>query len=495
MIQALAGYVHQVLGVPARLEIDKHLGQTLRGETALHTLKQRYRDHFFHTIEVCLIGHWLLLSRPDPAKKQTLADLLVLKCGKAKTARLAALKSRPDEQKKENERWHVPESARDFIANWWLAALSHDTAYGIDVLRGTLDLLSYFQNQKGEAMKGFIGEVKGCIAKLGENLRGLAPEFDADDSIKKGDHGLITGGHLRQSLQNLDLESGKADAQELYHPAVRAVAFHNTRHPKVVAERDPVAALLILCDTVQDWGRSQLGFTRSPAEVLSRIVEGGATPSDEQFGPVEAFYFAMKQIAPSPKGMARNGNKRPRIHKWDKKNKMEIRLHYAPWMTEKPDCREKVFYSWADMTYNLQRVDFSGWGLDLRIVQRTPFAEKWKRELAGLPVEDQNATELDRLAAMIREQSAWNLLGHWLEEVGRKSEASALAHKVERDWDLEAGCRWEILSFNLCQLGQRFLEKRALMKADVGEFGQIVEKWSKRLTTPLEKQPEQKPPK
>jgi len=511
LIQALAGYAHQVLGIPESLEIHMHLNETLRGETALHTLKQRYRDHFFHTIEVCLIGHWLLLSQPDPKKKQTLAEYLVQTCSQARDRELKAISAKVKRKKadpsaidEEKQKWHVPKNTTDFLANWWLAALSHDTAYGIDVLGGTLKLLEYFSNHP--AVEEFKKGVEACVKKLGDELRPIAPELTKDSGLKKdpidnGDHGMITAGHLQKSFERLDKSRGKGEAAlcDLYDPAARAVAFHNSRQPAVAAERDPVAALLILCDTVQDWGRSQLGFSRSPAEVLSRIVEGSGTPSEEQFGPVEAFYFSMSEaLSPGkPKLVTMHGGKHyvPRIHVWKKSKKIEIRLHYASWMTKKPDCRDKVLFAWADVTYNLQRVDFSGWSLgELTLVQRTPYAQDWKRTLPGLAGEDQEATELERFSAMIRDQGAWSFLENWLKAAGDRSSSSPLSHELLKR-DARPECKWEEVTIRLIPLGEEFKAGRRLMGKDAGEFGRTVGAWSKRITPLPEEQPAQRPPK
>ncbi|MCX6927180.1 MAG: hypothetical protein NT154_28840 [Verrucomicrobia bacterium] len=477
LIEVLSGYAHQVLGVPERLDLAMHLRQTLRGETALHTLKQRYRDHFFHTVEVCLIGHWLL--RSQPARKRSLAEVLVAKCRKAETQ---AAKKGP---RTSAIPWFVPATPDDLLQNWWLAALSHDTAYGIDVLQGTLNLLGYFRNEKG--VVEFTKNTQDCVSKLSAHLSELAPELAGDMGICKGDHGLIAAGHLARSLDLI----GKVE-RERFQPAVRAVAFHNTRHPRVDALRDPIAALLILCDTVQDWARSQLGFTRSPAEVLSRIVEGGETPATEQFGPVEAYFFSMS----APKGKSKAGKRQswePRTHVWAQPNKLEIRLHYAAWMTEKPDCREKVLYNWADTTFNLQRVDFRGWGLKLHLVHRTPFAQKWKRDDPHFLELERRATELERFAAMVQEQSA-AFLKPWLDAAGNGEAASPIGYNLPAPKGEQTECRWEEVTFRLRELGAKFHQGLPLMDGTIGDFDAILQYWSKRATPSPEHRREQLPP-
>ncbi|MBX7208773.1 MAG: hypothetical protein K1X78_10705 [Verrucomicrobiaceae bacterium] len=486
LIQALAGYAHQILGVPDRLDLGVHLRQTLRGETALHTLKQRYRDHFFHTIEVCLIGHWMLLSHPDAATPATLADVLVAKCTAAKAEASAAASNRVEEA----ARWHVPEDARKFLANWWLAALTHDTAYGIDILGGTLRLLDYFKNH--DAIGHFTKAVNASVKELSQQLCGVVPDIEGlkdDTGIAKGDHGLITAGHLDHSLAKI----GTKDQID-YRPAVRAIAFHNTRHPKVDALRDPVAALLILCDTVQNWGRSQLGFTRSPAEVLSRIVEGGGSPNEEQFGPVEQFYFSMQPVPTGSTGTANS----PRVHVWSEKNKLEIRLHYAPWTTRSPDRRQNVLFDWADMTYNLQRVDFSGWELELEIVERTPYAEPWKQTDQRLKPEDQKARELERFAAMVEEQSA-AFLKPWLDAIREKKTGTAGAHGSALLYEAfpppdDKDCGWEEVTFRLREMGEAFKSGRPLMGGRADMFGDVIKDWSKGSVASKEHLMEQRSP-
>jgi len=170
----------------------------------------------------------------------------------------------------------------ELLAKWWVASLVHDTAYGIDIFDGTLKLLEFFNSHS--EIKNFVGGSRSIVAKLAEPLQKLAKELGSDNSLKKGDHGVIAAASLDEILKKLGPKT-----HEQFTPSVRAIAFHNTRHPAVNAGRDPIAALLILCDTVQEWGRSSLGFDRSPAVLLSRMMESSLTPPEEQFGPVKRF--------------------------------------------------------------------------------------------------------------------------------------------------------------------------------------------------------------
>jgi hypothetical protein len=482
LITVLAEYAHHILAVPARLDLAMHLRQTLRGETALHTLKRRYRDHFFHTIEVCLIGQWVLLSRRTDTMPPIVEEL-------AATCRAQAdlAISRATDKDAERARWHVPATAPDMLANWWVAAIVHDTAYGIDVLQSTLQLLGFFQNHEG--MRAFRGNAEQAVKALAGTLRSLAPELKEDMSLDKGDHGVIAAAHLDSSLAKIGISERRRFA-----PAVRAIAFHNTRVPQVAADRDPIAALLVLCDTVQDWGRSQLGFVRSPAEVLSRLVEGSPEPADEHFGPAESFSFSMKEVSVPSLGAMKTPPVpwQPRRHVWNDVGKLAITIHYAEWMTERLDTRNRVIFGWVDTTYNLQRIDFSKWGFDLEITHVTPYAAASRIADVRLPEEERVATEFERFAAMVREQSA-SFLNPWIECVIEALPDSAVRYNSDVSL-VGRNCKWEVLTFDLVKIGKFSLDEKPLMAGHAGMVGSAIAKWSHRVVTFAENQVEQQPP-
>ncbi|HWA27442.1 MAG TPA: hypothetical protein VG734_17435 [Lacunisphaera sp.] len=482
LISVLAGYAHFILGVPPRLDLAMHLRQTLRGETALHTLKRRYRDHFFHTIEVCLIGHWFLLSR-RAAGSRPMSEELAATCREQAAVAVDQAKNK----ELEKGRWHVPVTGRDMLANWWVAAIVHDTAYGIDVLQGTLQLLSFFQNHEG--MRNFCRHTEEGVKNLAVALRPLAPELNEDMSLDKGDHGVIAAAHLDASLTRIG-----AVEKRRFLPAVRGISFHNTRVPVVDAARDPIAALLILCDTVQDWGRSQLGFVRSPAEVLSRLVEGSPEPADEHFGPAESFSFSMREVSPlcSQPASSPTAQWQPRSHLWNDVNKLEIVIHYAEWMTDRIDARDRVIFGWADTTYNLQRVDFSKWGFDLRVTHFTPYAPTWRLNDLRLADEERIATEFERFSAMAQEQSA-SFLNPWLECVASADPNAALGYKSDLSLPGKS-CKWESLTFDLVRIGKLFLAETPLMAGQVGMVGAAISRWSHHIVGLAENQVEQQPP-
>ena len=476
VIRVIAGYGHLVLSVPSIIDLARHLRQTLRGESALYTLKQRYRDHFFHTIEVCLIGFAFLRSRPNGIGENTLAELLPQKCR-------SWLKANVSDAHKVNASHEdvqvdfVPTDGQAFLAQWWVASLIHDTAYGIDVLKSTMDLLDFFGNH--DAIGDFHRSVAAQIEHLHEDLRSVAPELKDDPTIGKGDHGVIAASHLQQSLQRND-----SKLAETYLAAIRAIAFHNTKYPLIDAARDPVAALLILCDTIQDWGRSQLGYDRSATVILSRLVSSAGTPTEEQFGPVKAFSFSMTpaaQVARAPRVIG-NGmlpstaGWEPAEHVWSQSNgepQLMITLDYS-----QRACKgTSVFFNWADTTLNLRRVDVRPWGLDLRIRHRLPFTSN-----GGMP-------KMQELAQFVYREEI-GFIEPWVRLACQQNETRAVCHTLIQQGDDV----WETLTFNLLELSRTFADGDRLMLGTLGAFEDAISRMPNPLAPLDTQEPRQRSP-
>ncbi len=468
LLQTVALFGHCVLNIPERVDLVRHLKQTLRGETALHTLKSRYRDHFFHTLEVCFIGFALLTSRPDSASEQTFADRLLNECreywkGLKDTDKLPPL----------------PQDANELLAQWWTAALVHDTAYGIDIFSGTLELLEFFTNR--EEVKTFLGKARGTVGDMAEKLTGIAPELQGAP-IKQGDHGVLAAASLTEVLKNIGPTTGNR-----FLPAVRAIAFHNTRHPQVDAGVDPVAALLILCDTVQEWGRSSLGFDRSPSVLLSRMMEASLTPQEEQFGPVKRYGLSLQAS-----GDANLGD-----YHWKDAGRLLIELDYGDESLK--GCKAK--FTWADMTYNLQRVDFRAWGVDLRVQVSVPFP-KPQEGIASIEPMRKTKSQFDHFGSFIEEQEV-RFIERWFTTACERNPDRAVCHRVARR-DAEKNI-WEdsphdsldareLITFNLVELGKEFKAEAPMMGGRVGDFFKAISKWSVFVREQADEPPAQRPP-
>jgi hypothetical protein len=463
ILETVALYGHRVLDIPERVDLVRHLKQTLRGESALHTLKSRYRDHFFHTLEVCFLGFALLKSRPNPESPQTFGGWLLEKCA--------------EYRKDKEDAPPLPKDEDDLMAQWWLAALVHDTAYGIDIYSGTLELLEFFTNRS--EIRAFIDAAKKAVGETAKGVEEVAAELAGDSSIgKKGDHGVIAASSLVSILKKIG-----PSTTERFRPAVRAIAFHNTRFPKVDAGLDPVAALLILCDTVQEWGRSSLGFDRSPAVLLSRMMEASLTPHEEQFGPVKRYGLSLSPTDGTP------GD-----YHWKEKAKFTIELDYGPEALK--DCKAK--FAWADITYNLQRVDFAAWDVDVKLQVSVPFPKKSGEDQPPKNIRSQ----FEHFGAFVEEQQV-RFVERWFATAAKGRDDLAVSHSIQKrdifskTWtkaeapDPEAR---ELITFNLVKLGEAFKDEKPMMGGTVGDFSKAIEKWSGFIREQADAAPAQRPP-
>jgi hypothetical protein len=394
----------------------------------LHTLKQHYRDHFFHTIEVCLMGFALLQSYPGPSTTERLVQEIINRCLDAVPGGTA-----PDEWSK-----NVPKKAEEFLAQWWVASLVHDVGYGVDILKGTLGLLGFLSNDG--AVAAFRESVSKSVGELSKALRGLAGELKEGESLGS-DHGVVAGAHLNATLKRMGNR-----AQQRFQPAIRAIAFHNTREPRVDAGRDPVAALLIMCDSLQEWRRAHLGFSQSAAVVLSRMIEAAAAPVEEQFGPVEQFRFSV-----GSGGVVDVQGRAHAEHRWESPDALEVRLDY----NDRVLRDAAVFFLWIDGSYNLQRVDFRPWKLKLEVKYSTPTTARTR--------------QIDRLADLVRDRGM-KYAERWLEVASAGAAGAAVNHSL-------VGAARELLVLDLGKLGEEFVNGTPLLGGSTDDFFKDLWDW------------------
>ena len=251
LMQLVARYGHAQLGIPTRIDLRAHLLQAARGEPALHALKHSYRDHFFHLLEVCFLGHLLLETKLGDGRFlwHHVADHLRLWGDKQKVLRL-----------------------------WYMAALLHDVGYSMDVLKSSCEHLDFFQHSK--ALQNLVKQFDQAIGNLAS-----APEMadfcalrggtaDCTNGIER-DHGIIGAMHVRALLKKISTADPSVKPQE-YEPAVRAIALHNLRRhsDKIVFAQNPLAFLLAICDQLQEWRRPRLPYAISPIVLLARMQGG-----------------------------------------------------------------------------------------------------------------------------------------------------------------------------------------------------------------------------
>jgi hypothetical protein len=317
IVALLSQYVHHELGVTQRLDLKLHLLFAARGEPALHSLKLFYRDHFFHALEVCFLGHLLMEIEVEPARP--LWHLIARNW-----------KLNPQDS----------DTRQCVLRGWYVAALLHDIGYWIDIQDAVANRLDFFRNTPPLAVlaKGLRGSLDDLSAALAaENFE----EYGASDRPGK-DHGVIAARHLAEMISRGVKFEPCLNGIE-YRDAVRAIAVHNSRKHHVSFKRSPLGFLLILCDTIQEWNRTRFGAAVAPTEILARMTSGapGAHAEDDL---VSA--FGLGNVHVSPKG----------VWQLDAGKPLVLRLDYAPIIQQ----GSGVFNLWVDSTCNLQRLSFDG---------------------------------------------------------------------------------------------------------------------------------------
>ena len=325
LLWAVSRYAHDTLGVNSRLEIASHLLQAARNEPALHTLKPYYRDHLFHAIEVCFLGHLLL-------------DLEYVK-GKPLVALFQHLLRL--------------NSSREVLRAWYVAALLHDIGYGIDVLNSAADMMKFFEGS--DSLSELAADVRKRIEDLSESLAKFFPPADAPIPPRAEapipDHGMVAAEHL-QRLVNRVVDD--QEAARVYKYSIEAIAAHNVHNRDVSFRKQPLAFLLILCDTIQEWNRPHLSFSIAPMEILASVMGGGFAETATVRGPLERVSVNLKKDGPK----LRMENRR----------QLQFELNYAAGIHR--NCG--VINLWLESCSNLQRLNLDGLPFDIRLIYRTP---------------------------------------------------------------------------------------------------------------------------
>jgi hypothetical protein len=326
-IWVLSEYAHNVLGLPAQFDLRAHLGLAEREEPALHGLRRFYRNHFFHAMEVCLLGHFLL----------------ELKAGGEPLWRRAARAIPPSRGTKQG-----------VLKLWYLTALLHDIGYAVDIARGTADLFQMFGKADilGQFASGFnatIEEVSASLAKHG--FQGYSKEDKPGE-----DHGVVGARHLQALLDRIAKDDHRF-APTGYAAAVRAIALHNSHKHNVRFNEDPLAFLLILCDTLQQWERPAVSFSAIGSEVGAWLL----APESPHPRPSQPFRTARLT------GVHRS--QRGEVYRLEPGGTLGIELDYGEGIVK----NWGVYNLWLSASYNLQRLDLAGLGFNIDLKVTTPF--------------------------------------------------------------------------------------------------------------------------
>jgi len=437
LVWMIAEYGHGYLKIDPRLDIAGHLLHAARTEPALHAMQAYYRDHFIHAIEVCFLGHLLLMTRDRSGRFlwQYAAERL-----------RAARRSGRWPEEAEPGAHDGPSTLEDVLQQWYVAALFHDVGYTIQAFHGLLKMLEFYYHPK--EMETFREDLRKSLKSLSDSIRGsdLASmlELEKVDGLG-GDHGVIAATHLRSLLQRL----GKDKYPGSYYPAIRAIGVHNDRRATVSFDTDPLGFLLILCDTIQEWNRPHLRHATAPSMLLARLLAVDEGQEDTT-GPLRSVSLNVtrSERAPEP---------RPEFQV-ERGGTLEITLTYG----EAIQTNASVFNLWIDSSCNLQRLRLYSLPFDVEVTFKTP----WFHFPGRKP-----QSQMHRLRDAAAE-THMHFLRDWLPSSADGTNVTdAVRHSLER---LSEDFAYDVLTLDL----RRLAEKKTIA-SDVDRFRDRLRTWKR----------------
>ncbi len=330
IIWMLGEYTHSALKLPHRIDIQHHLLQVARSDLPLYILQRFYRDHFFHPMEVCFLGHFLIDS-PDMLFKERIKNTSYYKKMASKLKR-------------------GTDPTKEFLKIWYFASLLHDVGYAINVLKGTINHLTFFSSSK--ILKSQNENIDSQIKNLSKKIKKI--DKDKYNSVDEpgGDHGIFGAVYLKDLLKKIN-EDGEAFDPEIYAAAIDAIEQHNSRKFKISFNENPIAFLLVLCDTIQEWNRTQFEYSSAPNKFYERIHSNKRKV---------VFSGLIERVSVNKVG-----------------NTLNIKLFFKYDI----NWNSGVFNLWLDSSYNLQRLDFNNLPINIKIEIITPvyISKTGKKEL------------------------------------------------------------------------------------------------------------------
>lgn len=217
-----------------------------RIEQILYPSEKNYRDHLQHQLYVYLLGSIVIESIFDKAFNEVIKNLLDI----------------PDTNKVKYRTHFV----------WMMASTFHDYAYPIQKFDTISNSISNFFWEEYRADIEIDSKLKLSVEhkmmfdELITNIKCIEDLAElthfSDDFFKNGflnrDHGIYSGMILIPKIsKTIDPSIVTESDILLWKMASRTMALHNYRgqYPKIYVEKDPLLALLIICDEIQDWDR------------------------------------------------------------------------------------------------------------------------------------------------------------------------------------------------------------------------------------------------
>ena len=230
LLHIVAEVCYQEGQLPRELRIARHLRGSERAEVLLYMLHD-YRDHLYHAIDVAGFGRLL-----DDA-------------GFLGASRENSLQGKR-------------------LGEWYIASLFHDLGFGLkpefDEPWSIAAKLPPFDGLRRNVQDSF----RMLLRSLNQNAaKCLGLHTELGDRF---DHGIISYHYVSGLLDSPGARRTKKGPTE----ALKAVAKHNLVEESVNYANEPVAALLVLCDELQDWGRPRWDYETLASELLNVLHSG-----------------------------------------------------------------------------------------------------------------------------------------------------------------------------------------------------------------------------
>lgn len=350
-------YGHEALGLDRRIDLEKHLGLLAMEQPALYGLKRFYRDHLNHVIQDCLLG-WLLLETHVNAGGKRFWEFL-----------------------------QGVGTQNEILRQWFLAALLHDVGYVVEVGKGWAGLLELFDNASFNRVRegtlreiGVLREIALCKKDWG---------FAAEDQ-PEFDHGVVSAIHAQEMLDSLGSQKPVGD----FNAAIKAIARHNHWRARIDYAREPLSALLVLCDEVQEWDRPWIYFDRAALALTAGVLYRNSQDPGwhEDLSEVSVNIQTKWEDQRLASILARNDNI------------LEFEIKY----TDQIHYQDKVFATWVGRSEKLQRLNLNEAPFDVRYRIVTELLPP-----PGLGVQSSWETRMERLRRLVRTKQQWCLYD-WL---------------------------------------------------------------------------------
>jgi hypothetical protein len=260
------------------------------------TLMRHSRPHYFHSLNTFLLGYYLFALADIHWK-----DLLLPHCRMFDAAKIGGKGKKAATETAWNET----------MAAWFAAGLLHDIGVSAAGIGDMFAELSELEEMLGVTEKadrnGAVSLKKDILAQTWSRFGSLK----SDEGIVKFlqsmgdriDHGLVSGLFLAHRCYDEAREKLRDDERARFLlVAAEAASLHNSfteaAFPVLDFSTNPVAAMLVLCDAIQAWGREREDFG------ILREKDDDKRPVEQDIARVELCELASQQRKGSGPGVS-----------------------------------------------------------------------------------------------------------------------------------------------------------------------------------------------